>query len=199
MKEHEDDINEPHIDKAFSGDVNEHEYDGIKELNNPSPNWIIAIFFVTIGFSLFYAIHFFGYPNNGRDQDSEYQRKVTAFEVEKAEMQKAAAAETGELSELEIIAAGEKLYLEKGCIACHGMKGEGNAIGPNLTDHFWINGCSDDAIVKIITEGKPEKGMTPYKAMMSAEQIKSVKTFIQKKLVGSNPENPKAAQGEECK
>lgn len=185
-------------DRAFTGDVNEHEYDGIKELNNPSPNWIIAIFFVTIGFSLFYAIHFYGFPDNGRDQVSEYTRKVAAFEDKKMEMRAAAAAEAGEMDESEIIVAGEKLYMEKGCIACHGMKGEGNAIGPNLTDNFWINGCSEEAIVKIITEGKPEKGMTPYKAMMSEDQIKQMTVFIKKKLVGSTPENAKAAQGEAC-
>lgn len=186
-------------DQAFTGDVMDHEYDGIKELNNPSPNWVVAIFFVTIGFSLFYVIHFHGFPDNGRDQVSEYERKVTAFEDKKIEMRAAVAADAGEMDESEVIAAGEKLYLEKGCIACHGMKGEGNAIGPNLTDNFSINGCSDEAIIKIITEGKPTKGMTPYKAMMSEEQIKHLTVFIQKKLVGSNPENAKDAQGEACK
>lgn len=186
-------------DRAFTGDVMDHDYDGIKELNNPSPNWVIAIFFVTIGFSLFYAIHFFGFPDNGRDQKSEYERKVAAFANEKKEMREAAAAAVGEMSEAEVIAAGEKLYAEKGCLACHGMKGEGNAIGPNLTDNYWINGCSDEAVIKIITEGKPEKGMTPYKAMMSEEQIKHLTVFIKKKLVGSSPENSKDPQGEECK
>lgn len=186
-------------DRAFTGDVMDHDYDGIQELNNPSPNWVIAIFFVTIGFSLFYAIHFFGFPDNGRDQKSEYERKVAAFANEKKEMREAAAAAVGEMSEAEVIAAGEKLYAEKGCLACHGMKGEGNAIGPNLTDNYWINGCSDEAVIKIITEGKPEKGMTPYKAMMSEEQIKHLTVFIKKKLVGSSPENSKDPQGEECK
>lgn len=185
-------------DRAFSGDVMEHDYDGIKELNNPSPNWIIAIFFVTIGFSLFYAIHFFGYPDNGRDQKSEYDRKVLAFEERKKEMRNEAAATAGDMDETEIIAAGEKLFMEKGCIACHGMKGEGNAIGPNLTDKFWIHGCSDENIENVISNGVPEKGMTPYKSMMSEEQIKHLAVFIKKKLVGSNPENPKDPQGEEC-
>lgn len=199
MAEDHNDNNSVHIDPAFKGQITEHDYDGIKELNNPSPYWIIAIFFITIGFSIFYAIHYFGYPNNGRDQASEYTRKVTAFEAQIQKQKAALAMEQGEKDESEIIAEGEKLYAEKGCIACHGIKGEGNAIGPNLTDDFWINGCSDEAVIKIITEGKPEKGMTPYKAMMSESQIKSMTVFIKKKLVGSNPEKGKDAQGEECK
>lgn len=191
-------IDKGNTDKAFSGDVMDHDYDGIKELNNPSPNWVVAIFFVTIGFSLFYAIHYHGFPNNGRDQISEYERKSAAFDDKKKEMRALASAEAGEMDESEIIAMGEKLYMEKGCIACHGIKGEGNAIGPNLTDKFWINGCTDKAIIKIITEGKPAKGMTPYKAMMSEDQIKHLTAFIQQKMMGSNPENAKAAQGEAC-
>ncbi len=186
-------------DKAFTGDVMDHDYDGIRELNNPSPYWIIALFFVTIGFAIFYAVYYFGYPDNGKSQAEEYAMRSAAFDAKIEAQQVATAGTEGEKDLTEIIAEGEKLFAEKGCVACHGMKGEGNAIGPNLTDNYWLNGCSEDDIIKIITEGKPEKGMTPYKAMMSANQIKSLTTFIQKKLVGSSPENAKDPQGEECK
>lgn len=174
----------------------EHDFDGITELNNRAPVWIVLIFLVTIGFSGIYAIRYFGHPNNDMDQVSEYNKKVEAFEAKKKEMQKSLPG--GGLNLDEMIAAGEKLYLEKGCIACHGMHGEGNNIGPNLTDKFWINGCSDEDIVHIITEGKPQKGMTPYKTMMSENQIKNVTAYILNNLVGSDPENGKDPQGEEC-
>jgi hypothetical protein len=45
----------------------EDDFDGIKELNNPAPNWIILVFLITIGFSIFSAIRYFGYPDNGKD------------------------------------------------------------------------------------------------------------------------------------
>ena len=54
----------------------DHDYDGIKELNNPSPYWVLLLFLGTIAFSLFYAVHYFGYPNNGRDQISEYNKQM---------------------------------------------------------------------------------------------------------------------------
>ena len=172
--------------------------DGIKELNNPAPNWIIFVFLLTYGFSLFYAIHYFGYPNNGNDQTTEYKNKMAAVETEKKQLQ--AASNGGVvMTKEEIIAEGDKLFLQKGCIACHGLKGEGNQIGPNLTDNFWINGCTEESVIKMVTEGKPEKGMTPFKTMMTPEQIKTVSLYVLQGLVGSNPENAKAPQGVECK
>jgi len=50
-----------------------------------------------------------------------------------------------------------------------------------------------------VTEGKPEKGMTPFKTMMTPEQIKTVSLYVMQGLVGSNPENAKTPQGVECK
>lgn len=175
----------------------EHNFDGITELNNRAPAWIIIIFLITIGFSGIYAIRYFGHPDNKMDQTSEYERKVAAFEAKKKEMQ--LAAQGGKVLDMdEMIADGAKQYLEKGCIACHGMNGEGNNIGPNLSDNYWLNGCSEEEVILIITNGKPEKGMTPYKAMMSEAQIKNVSLYILNSLVGSNPENAKDAQGEVC-
>ena len=176
----------------------EHNFDGITELNNRAPAWIVIIFLVTIGFSGIYAIRYFGHPNNEMDQKSEYERKVAAFEAKKKEMQMAAQGGK-ELNIEEMIADGAKQFTEKGCIACHGTNGEGNNIGPNLTDNYWLNGCSEEDVIAIIANGKPEKGMTPYKAMMSEAQIKNVSLYILEELVGSNPENGKEAQGDECK
>lgn len=189
-----EEINHTEDEKVHDGT----DSDGIKELNNPAPNWIIFVFLLTYGFSLFYAIHYFGYPDNGNDQVTEYKNKMAAVETEKKQEQ--ASAEGGVvMTKEEILTEGAKLYTQKGCLACHGMKGEGNNIGPNLTDNYWINGCSEENLITIVTEGKPEKGMTPYKTMMTPEQIKTISLYVMQGLVGSNPENAKAPQGVECK
>lgn len=182
---------------AKNEDVTYHEYDGIKELNNPPPYWITLIFLVTIAFAMFYVVHFFGYPDNGKDQKSEYEQKVAAFEQKKALM-RLEAGKSVVLSEAEILASGAKLYTDKGCMACHGLNGEGNNIGPNLTDNYWINGCSEENITKMIRDGKPEKGMTPYKNMMTDEQMEYLARYLKQTLVGSEPANPKDPQGEVC-
>jgi cytochrome c oxidase cbb3-type subunit 3 len=185
------------IEKGPEGLHHDDDFDGIKELNNPAPNWIILVFLATIGFSFIYAIHYFGYPDNAKDQASEYVQSVTA--AAKANASKPSAGGTASQTEAEMLTSGAALYTQKGCIACHGVKGEGNPIGPNLTDNYSINGCSLADINHLITEGKPEKGMTPFKTMLTPDEIKSVSLFIAKKLVGSNPANGKAAQGVECK
>ena len=185
-------------ENAAEGHEHNDDFDGIKELNNPAPNWIVLIFLVTIAFSLIYAIRYFGYPNNGKDQESEY--KQSSAEFDKAHANQADAGKGGPVvGQEEMLASGALLFTQKGCIACHGMKGEGNVIGPNLTDNFWLNGCSMENVTHMITEGKPEKGMTPFKTMLTQDEIKNVAAFILKKLVGSNPPNPKAPQGVECK
>jgi cytochrome c oxidase cbb3-type subunit 3 len=172
--------------------------DGIKELNNPAPNWILLVLLLTYGFSLFYAIHYFGYPDNGNDQTSEYKAKLVAVEMARRQkIQNAGGVVV--LTKEEILASGAKLYVQKGCNACHGAKGEGNNIGPNLTDNFWINGCTPENLIAIVTEGKPEKGMNPFKTMMTPEQIKNISLYVKDALVGSNPPNGKAPQGVECK
>jgi cytochrome c oxidase cbb3-type subunit III len=189
-----EEINNTEDEKVHDGT----DSDGIKELSNPAPNWIIFVFLLTYGFSLFYAIHYFGYPDNGNDQTTEYKNKMASVEMEKKQEQ-ASANGAVVMTKEEILTEGAKLYTQKGCIACHGMKGEGNNIGPNLTDSYWINGCSEESLITMVTEGKPEKGMTPFKTMMTPEQIKTVSLYVLQGLVGSNPDNGKAPQGVECK
>ncbi|WP_075590285.1 cbb3-type cytochrome c oxidase N-terminal domain-containing protein [Labilibacter marinus] len=185
--------------KDFHDDIESHDYDGIKEQNNPAPFWITLLFLVTIGFSLFYVVHYFGYPGNERDQASEYAKSVAEFEAEQAKLKAANKANMPELSEAEMIAQGKELYVKNACMACHGASGEGNTIGPNLTDNHWINGCSVEDVMGVIANGRPTKGMTPYKSMMTEEEIKYVAVYILNDLVGSSPANPKDPQGEECK
>jgi cytochrome c oxidase cbb3-type subunit III len=179
-------------------DSGSHEYDGIKELTNPAPYWIMLLFIATIGFSVFYVIQYFGYPGNKKDQASEYIRDSASL-VASLTKDSTKATSASKLDEKSMLAEGANLFNTKGCIACHGMNGEGNAIGPNLTDNFWLNGCKEENLIKIITEGKPEKGMTSFKTTMTADQIKTVTNYILKTLVGTKPANSKAPQGDECK
>lgn len=177
----------------------EHDFDGIKELDNKAPIWIILLFLVTIGFSLIYVVIYFGYPKNGKDQASEYDSSVVQFKKDLEVLQKSSSTQQSTMSIAQKIEKGGSLFLSKGCIACHGSLGEGNNIGPNLTDNSWINGCKFEDITKIITEGNPAKGMTAFKTSMAPDEIEMIATFIQQKLKNSNPANAKAPQGIECK
>lgn len=93
------------------------------------------------------------------------------------------------------IEAGKTIYNEMNCFACHGMNGEGNAIGPNLTDEYWLHGCDFESVFNIIKNGNPAKGMTAFKGQISDEKIQQVASYL-KTLEGINPANAKAPQGE---
>lgn len=82
-------------------------------------------------------------------------------------------------------------------MACHGINGEGNAIGPNLTDEYALNGCDFMSTFNIIKEGNPAKGMTAFKGQISDEKIQKLASYVMS-MVGTNPDNAKDPQGEKC-
>ena len=174
--------------------IEEHEYDGIKELDNPPPGWIMAIFYLTIGISILYGAYYY-WLKVGPTQDEEY---VSA--VEKAKVQFASATPEGAfvlLTDEVSLNAGKEVYAAMNCAACHGTAGEGNAIGPNLTDNAWIHGCSFDEVFNIIKNGFPTKGMTAFKGQINDEKISQVASYVIS-LKGSNPANAKEPQGITC-
>jgi cytochrome c oxidase cbb3-type subunit 3 len=66
-----------------------------------------------------------------------------------------------------------------GCAACHGADGKGNQdIGaPNLTDHIWLHGAGEAAIIKRINEGKINQ-MPAQAAKLTPEQIKVLAAYV---------------------
>lgn len=177
--------------KYFGG----HEYDGIKELDNPLPPWLKYIFYITIVISFSYLILLFVFEDASLVQKKEYGKEMAAAraktEVEvKEEATKTAAAP---LSQEQIMADGKSIY-DKTCLVCHGKFGEG-LVGPNFTDEYWIHGGKPEDLHKVIVEGVLEKGMIAYKSQLNPKQIDHVIAYILS-LQGTNPPNPKAPQGE---
>lgn len=176
--------------------IMDHDYDGIHELDNPPPRWIMAIFYITIGFSIIYGAYYF-WLDVGDHQDAEYARKSTKHD-QLYQIANLSSDELVMLTDAADIEDGKTVYNEMNCFACHGMNGEGNAIGPNLTDDFWIHECDFQGVFNIIKNGEPAKGMTAFKGQISDEKIQKVASYVIT-LKGSNPANAKEPQGEECK
>lgn len=173
----------------------EHNYDGIQELDNPPPRWIMALFYITIGFSIIYAAYFFWF-DVGDLQDAQYVKKSQIHDT-KYQVANEASDELIVMTESTDIEAGKAIYSEMSCFACHGMNGEGNAIGPNLCDDVSMNGCDFQSVFSIIKNGKPAKGMAAYKTQLSDSRIQLAASYVLS-LRGSNPANAKEAQGEQC-
>jgi len=92
------------------------------------------------------------------------------------------------------IALGKAVF-DANCFPCHGSNLEGNTIGPNLTDEYWIHGGGIHNLFKTIKYGVIEKGMQSWKDNLRASDIQRVASYILSKQ-GSNPPNGKAPQGE---
>lgn len=80
------------------------------------------------------------------------------------------------------------------CLACHGDKGQG-LVGPNLTDEYWIHGNKLEDIEKTIKNGVLANGMPSWEKVLKPDEIVVLAQYI-KSIGGSNPANPKPAQGD---
>ncbi|TDS17147.1 cbb3-type cytochrome c oxidase N-terminal domain-containing protein [Sphingobacterium paludis] len=175
----------------------DHEYDGIKELNNPIPAWFNALFYSTLAFGIVYLLvyHVFSW---GLTQEQEYNHEVAVAEKAKQEYLAQAANLIDETSitvdETGSMAASGKAVFMSNCVACHGNAGEGG-IGPNLTDDYWLHGADIKDIFKVVKYGVAAKGMVPWEQTLTPGQIAEVSNYILS-LRGSNPANAKEPQGE---
>jgi len=181
-------------DKLLSG----HEYDGIKELDNKLPKWWLWLFYITI---IFAAVYFtrMNIIQTADKQDDAYKKEVEAAMLKYKDVRQANmidASTVVQLSDADALAAGKAIF-EKSCIACHLAQGQG-LVGPNLTDDYWIHGCTIADIFRTITTGVPDKGMISWKDQLNPQQIQQVASYVMS-LHGTNPPNPKAPQGDICK
>jgi cytochrome c oxidase cbb3-type subunit 3 len=176
-----------------------HEYDGIKELNNPLPKWWLATFFGTIIF----AVAYFGYfqLGNAPSQDERLAASLAKIQGHKEAAAETAAHETTETVDVEalehdpkVLAVGKAQFDTK-CMPCHGANGEGT-IGPNLTDDYWIHSKGDlDGILKSFRNGFPDKGMPPWGELIPPDEQIPLAVYVMS-LRGTNPPNAKEPQGE---
>lgn len=175
----------------------QHDYDGIRELDNKVPGWWAVAFLSTILIGIIYLIRMFG-TGTLPDQITELEEANKKFEISHAAYLKNSANNVDENTVVMLdaagIDAGKALYTEKGCNACHGVAGEGS-VGPNLTDDAWLHKGSIKDIFKSIKYGIPDKGMIAWESQLSPVQIAQVASYI-KSMKGSNPPNAKAPQGE---
>lgn len=175
----------------------DHDYDGIKELDNNLPPWWKYMFYATILSGVIYLVHYH-VLKTGDLQTAEYDKAMAQAKIEVDEYMKTSANNVDEntvklLTEASDIAAGKDVYIAS-CAACHGQLGEGT-VGPNLTDDYWIHGGKIDDLFKTVKYGWVEKGMKSWKEELSPMQIAQVASYI-KSLKGTNPPNGKAPQGD---
>jgi cytochrome c oxidase cbb3-type subunit 3 len=179
--------------------MTDHDYDGIRELDNVLPPWWLYGFYITILISIFYIIQIFTNPEK-YNQEMEYANEV---EEAKEEMEAYILANPDlfntenleTFTDAKNLAKGKELFTSKTCMACH-LVDLGGSIGPNLTDEYWILGGDMSNIFNTISKGgRPGKGMIPWDSTISLLERQQLASYIIS-MQGTSPANPKAPEGD---
>jgi cytochrome c oxidase cbb3-type subunit 3 len=174
-----------------------HDFDGIHELNNPTPPWWKWGFIFTVCFGVVY----FWRTEISHSAPNQLQELAAAEEkaaIAKQEYLKKAANNIDEnnvtlLTDANDIAAGQKMFIAS-CAPCHGPQGQG-VVGPNLTDDYWLHGGKINDVFKTIKYGVADKGMKSWQEDFSPKQLAQLASFI-KSIHGNHPPNAREAQGQ---
>jgi cytochrome c oxidase cbb3-type subunit 3 len=175
----------------------DHDYDGIKELDNNLPPWWVYLFYACIVFAAVYLVRF--EIMGGDDQETELKNEMAQAQIEIAEYKKTAPDTMDEnsvtlLTDAADLAAGKAIFTAN-CVACH-RADAGGQIGPNLTDDKWILGGGIKNIFHtLVNGGRDGKGMISWKGTLKPKQMQEVASYVIS-LQGSNPKDPKAPEGE---
>lgn len=177
-----------------------HEWDGIKELNNPAPRWWLWVFYACCIWSVGYWVVYPAWPTLSGNTKGKWEwTQYKELEASQAEIKAIQGERSVALSKLELqdvknnpelyefaIAGGQSLFKEN-CATCHGTGGAGGKGYPNLNDDDWLWGGSLSAIQTTIQHGirsmdeeartsaMPEFGTG---GMLTREQIEKTTNYV---------------------
>ncbi len=192
-------MSDKQIDDVTGVSTTGHEWDGIKELDNPMPRWWLWVFYATIVWAVGYAVAYPAWPliNSatsgllGYSSRAEMRAQLDAIEAEKSGYLAAIAD-----SSMDEILADDALYtfavsagaaaFRVNCVQCHGTGAQGSAGYPNLNDDVWIWGGTAEDIRQTIAHGvRFEQDddtrfseMPAFGDMLDTSEINQVATFV---------------------
>ncbi|WP_100614877.1 cbb3-type cytochrome c oxidase N-terminal domain-containing protein [Confluentibacter citreus] len=175
----------------------DHNYDGIRELDNNLPPWWLYGFYISIIFGVVYLLryHVFNGANQYDELETELVEARAAIEAYKKTAKDLVDVNTVTLlTDAADLSAGKAIF-ETNCIACH-MADGGGGIGPNLTDQHWILGGDIKSIFNTVSEGgRSGKGMIAWKQQLKPLEMAQVSSYVLT-FQGTTPANPKEAEGD---
>jgi cytochrome c oxidase cbb3-type subunit 3 len=186
--------------EGAASDTTGHEWDGLREYNNPMPRWWLGLFYLTIVFALVYLLLYPGLGNFkgllGWTQTGAYEAEVKQVEEDVAPLfAKYAATPIPDLArDPAAMATGRRLFLTN-CAVCHGADGHGSRGFPNLADSIWHWGGSPEQIEQTITQGR-QAAMPPWGPALGEDGVKAVATYV-RSLGGHSGDAAQVAAGKE--
>ncbi|MDY0009634.1 MAG: cytochrome-c oxidase, cbb3-type subunit III [Bdellovibrionales bacterium] len=156
----------PEKDDITGVETTGHEWDGLKELNNPAPRWWLWVFLITAIWSVWYWVVYPAWPvpggaTRGTWEWTQYDElKVAQGEIlqRRAKYQekfhKASLQEILNDKEIyEFARVGGMAAFKENCAACHGTGAAGGRGYPNLNDDDWLWGGRLDDIHETLRVG----------------------------------------------
>lgn len=192
---------------APAGDVaTDHDYDGIKEFDNPLPRWWLLTFYGTVVFSLGYWFFYHSLAAGDLPMKAYAQELARAAAEEDARLAQLEREGKGVTEErlwalsrdADARAQGEAIFRQN-CVACHGDQGQGKS-APNLTDAYWLHGGKAKDLYRTVADGVPEKYMPTWKLALGPSKVQQVVGYVlslrNKNLPGQPPQGVR--EGEEA-
>lgn len=192
-------MSEKNIDDVTGVETTGHEWDGIKELNNPLPRWWVWTFYATIAWALAYTIAYPAWPLIeratggvlGYSSRAELSQTMEAAAAARADLVTAISEKplADILADEELrrfaISAGAAAY-KVNCSQCHGSGAAGSAGYPNLNDDEWLWGGDIEAIHQTIAHGVRFDGddetrfgeMPAFGDILDPQQIRAVSAYV---------------------
>ena len=188
-----------HIDDVSGIPTTGHEWDGIKELNNPLPRWWVITFYITIAWAIGYMIAYPAWPLLssatkgvlGYSSRNEVKNELAAAEAAKGEF--VTAIQGKSVSEILsddalrefAIAAGAATF-KVNCVQCHGSGAQGSKGFPNLNDDDWLWGGKPDQIQQTIMRGirftsdpdTRQSAMPAFADIITPDQVAQVSAYV---------------------
>lgn len=151
-----------------------HDYDGIREFDNPLPNWWLATLYGAIVFGFGYWCFYQVFGGTSLRAQLEKDQAVAAERVNAdqpiTDETLLAMAHKPEVRDV------QPMFVQM-CSPCHNADGSGK-IGPNLTDEYWLHGDKPSEIFKTIEEGVIAKGMPSWGPLLGREKVKQLASYV---------------------
>jgi len=169
-----------------------HDWDGIRELNNPCPRWWLNALYLSglfaVGYMLLYPSlplpHSWSKGLLGWTMVGEYKKSLTEVEKRRAPYENKLAKMSvnqilADKDMLNYVTGSSKVLFGDNCAACHGAGGapKEGAGYPNLTDDDWLYGGTVNEIEMTIANGRHGM-MTAHEKLLKPKEVDQLVQFV---------------------